>query len=112
MRQDLCFWVNRSGVPPPLCSLSTAGTLNTLLLVLPVELIAKNKSNKLTHYDRNRNGFSPFFFLQGRTSSIEMSSVDEPLDLIKLSIDERVYVKCRGDRELRGKLHVRRCMDG
>ena len=33
-------------------------------------------------------------------------SVEEPLDLIRLSIDERIYVKCRGDRELRGKLHV------
>lgn len=32
--------------------------------------------------------------------------MEEPLDLIRLSIDERVYVKCRGDRELRGKLHV------
>lgn len=35
--------------------------------------------------------------------------MEEPLDLIRLSIDERVYVKCRGDRELRGKLHVRCC---
>jgi small nuclear ribonucleoprotein (snRNP)-like protein len=33
--------------------------------------------------------------------------MEEPLDLIRLSIDERVYVKCRGDRELKGKLHVR-----
>ena len=33
-------------------------------------------------------------------------SVTEPLDLVRLSIDERIYVKCRGDRELRGKLHV------
>jgi hypothetical protein len=33
--------------------------------------------------------------------------MEEPLDLIRLSIDERVYVKCRGDRELRGRLHVR-----
>lgn len=32
--------------------------------------------------------------------------MEEPLDLIKLSIDERVYVKCRNDRELRGKLHA------
>jgi len=32
--------------------------------------------------------------------------MEEPLDLIRLSIDERVYVKCRGDRELRGRLHV------
>jgi hypothetical protein len=33
--------------------------------------------------------------------------MEEPLDLIRLSIDERVYVKCRGERELRGILHVR-----
>ncbi len=32
--------------------------------------------------------------------------MEEPLDLIRLSIDERVYVKCRGNRELRGRLHV------
>ncbi|KAK1744261.1 U6 snRNA-associated Sm-like protein LSm3 [Skeletonema marinoi] len=32
--------------------------------------------------------------------------MEEPLDLIKLSIDERVYVKCRNERELRGKLHA------
>lgn len=30
----------------------------------------------------------------------------EPLDIIRLSLDERIYVKCRGERELRGKLHV------
>lgn len=35
------------------------------------------------------------------------ATVKEPLDLIKLSLDERVYVKLKGDRELRGKLHVR-----
>jgi U6 snRNA-associated Sm-like protein LSm3 len=32
--------------------------------------------------------------------------MEEPLDLIRLSIDERVYVKCRGERELKGKLHA------
>ena len=32
--------------------------------------------------------------------------MEEPLDLLRLSLDERVYVKTRGDRELRGKLHV------
>jgi hypothetical protein len=35
------------------------------------------------------------------------SAVKEPLDLIRLSLDERIYVKLRADRELRGKLHVR-----
>mmetsp|Transcript_26243 Transcript_26243/g.73652 ORF Transcript_26243/g.73652 Transcript_26243/m.73652 type:complete len:97 (-) Transcript_26243:179-469(-) len=34
------------------------------------------------------------------------STVREPLDLVRLSLDERVYVKLRGDRELRGKLHA------
>jgi len=46
-------------------------------------------------------------------------SVEEPLDLIRLSIDERIFVKCRGvkmicvgtagwhNRQLRGKLHSR-----
>ncbi len=33
-------------------------------------------------------------------------SVKQPLDLVTLSVDERVFVKCRGDRELVGKLHV------
>ena len=37
----------------------------------------------------------------------EDATVKEPLDLIRLSLDERIYVKLRGDRELRGKLHVR-----
>lgn len=33
-------------------------------------------------------------------------SVSEPLDLVRLSLDEVVFVKLRGDRELRGRLHV------
>ncbi|KAF8411634.1 hypothetical protein HHK36_004192 [Tetracentron sinense] len=32
-------------------------------------------------------------------------AVKEPLYLIRLSLDERIYVKLRSDRELRGKLH-------
>ena len=34
------------------------------------------------------------------------SSIDEPMDLIRLSIGEKVHVKCRGDRELRGVLQA------
>ncbi len=30
----------------------------------------------------------------------------EPLDLVRLSLDEVVFVKLRGDRELKGRLHV------
>ncbi len=33
-------------------------------------------------------------------------SVKEPLDLVRLSLDETVFVKLKGDRELRGKLHA------
>lgn len=36
----------------------------------------------------------------------EDNTVREPLDLIRLSLDEKVYVKLKGERELRGKLHV------
>ncbi|KAK7205618.1 hypothetical protein BZA70DRAFT_165534 [Myxozyma melibiosi] len=31
--------------------------------------------------------------------------VSEPLDLVRLSLSERVFVKLKGDRELRGRLH-------
>ncbi|XP_035580372.1 U6 snRNA-associated Sm-like protein LSm3 [Zalophus californianus] len=34
------------------------------------------------------------------------NTVKEPLDLIRLSLDERIYVKMRNDRELRGRLHA------
>ncbi|EGG21161.1 LSM domain-containing protein [Cavenderia fasciculata] len=33
-------------------------------------------------------------------------TIEEPLDLIRLSLDERIFVKMRQDRELRGKLHA------
>ena len=36
----------------------------------------------------------------------QANTVEEPLDLIRLSLDERIYVKMRNDRELRGRLHV------
>lgn len=32
--------------------------------------------------------------------------VEEPLDLIRLSMDERIYVKMRNDRELWGRVHA------
>jgi len=36
----------------------------------------------------------------------EGHSVAEPLDLVRLLLDEVVCVKLRGDRELRGRLHA------
>ncbi|KAK7509849.1 U6 small nuclear ribonucleoprotein [Phyllosticta citricarpa] len=32
--------------------------------------------------------------------------VNEPLDLVRLCLDEVVFVKLRGDRELQGRLHA------
>ncbi|KAI8388916.1 uncharacterized protein BYT42DRAFT_561677 [Radiomyces spectabilis] len=36
----------------------------------------------------------------------DIGAVEEPLDLVRLSLDEKIYVKLRGDRELRGLLHA------
>lgn len=43
----------------------------------------------------------------------DTAPVSEPLDLVRLSLDEVVFVKLRGDRELKGRLHVctTRCYD-
>ncbi|CAN8006655.1 unnamed protein product [Ixodes pacificus] len=34
------------------------------------------------------------------------TAVEEPLDLVRLSLDEKIYVKMRNERELRGRLHA------
>lgn len=34
------------------------------------------------------------------------TGIQEPFDLIRLSLSERVFVKLRGDREMTGILHV------
>ena len=33
-------------------------------------------------------------------------SVEQPLDLVRLSLDERIYVKMRNGREVKGRLHA------
>lgn len=35
-----------------------------------------------------------------------MARIVKPIDLVRLSLDEVVLVKCRGDRDLRGRLHA------
>jgi len=60
--------------------------------------------------DRHSLILSRLWGLRGLCVVVEKSAsqtVEEPLDLIRLSLDERIHVKCRGGRELRGKLHVR-----
>ncbi|CAF9943700.1 MAG: U4/U6-U5 snRNP complex subunit lsm3 [Alectoria fallacina] len=36
----------------------------------------------------------------------DVAAVSEPLDLVRLSLDEIVFVRLRGDRELKGRLHA------
>ncbi|KAI1306560.1 like-Sm domain-containing protein [Xylaria venustula] len=36
----------------------------------------------------------------------QTGSVSEPLDLVRLLLDEVVFVKLRGDRELKGRLYA------
>ncbi|ORY68536.1 uncharacterized protein BCR38DRAFT_482023 [Pseudomassariella vexata] len=36
----------------------------------------------------------------------EEGPASEPLDLVRLCLNEEVYVKLRGDRELKGRLHA------
>ncbi|KAK4187172.1 hypothetical protein QBC35DRAFT_499503 [Podospora australis] len=45
-------------------------------------------------------------FLNMADVADEGNSVSEPLDLVRLLIDEVVFVKLRGDRELKGRLHA------
>lgn len=55
-------------------------------------------------YDRGQDFNSVFSY---NFQQVPTQTVEEPLDLIRLSLDERIYVKMRNDRELRGRLHVR-----
>ena len=38
-----------------------------------------------------------------------LAAIEEPLDLVRISLDERIYVKLRNDRELNGRMHVSDC---
>ncbi|KAF2156608.1 Sm-like ribonucleoprotein [Myriangium duriaei CBS 260.36] len=39
-------------------------------------------------------------------SATAANPVNEPLDLVRLSLNEVIFVKLRGDRELQGRLHA------
>ena len=52
-------------------------------------------------------GFCSHSLVMADTAEDAGGSVSEPLDLVRLSLDEVVFVKLRGDRELKGRLHVR-----
>ena len=39
-------------------------------------------------------------------NEIDIYKVNTPIDVIKQSIGKKVYIKCKFNRELKGKLHV------
>lgn len=68
-----------------------------------VELIGGVKSIFLTPNSSCARGQNPLLLFNVMTAG----TVEQPLDLVRLSLDETIRVKMRGNRELRGKLHVR-----
>lgn len=66
------------------------------------------------HHQLQASLFAVVALLSALPSCLDMAdtedtgagSVSEPLDLVRLSLDEIVFVKLRGDRELKGRLHV------
>lgn len=56
-------------------------------------------------HDINESGIPTFIDLL-LSQQLQIISVKEPLDLIRLSLDEKIYVKMRNERELKGRLHV------
>jgi hypothetical protein len=57
--------------------------------------------------DKNRNHGAVANCPRTPTMDEREEASNEPLDLVRLCIDEIVVVKLRGDRELKGRLHVR-----
>ncbi len=53
-----------------------------------------------------------FLELLSLCTTMASKTIERPLDMIRLSLDERVVVKLKGSRELRGKLFVRGVLVG
>jgi len=75
-----------------------------------VPVSSNNLLEELQHHNLRNHPHQQTFV---RTNEINMADIDdgasapaEPLDLVRLCLDEVVYVKLRGDRELKGRLHV------
>ena len=41
-------------------------------------------------------------------TEVSTINVDEPMDLMKLSLNKTIFVKCRYNHEIKGKLHVKK----
>ena len=58
--------------------------------------------------DSERQGQGTQMAAEGSDEAQQVVAVEEPLDLVRLSLDERIFVKLRNNRELKGRLHVSR----
>lgn len=51
-------------------------------------------------------GPSPTVYAAVIVAAAAVADPAEPLDIARLSMEEKVFVKCRGERQLKGTLHV------
>lgn len=65
----------------------------------------RTQSPLLSHHQSDTVAARTFFAFKF-IAEMTLGTVEQPLDLVRLSLDERVRVKMRGNREIRGKLHV------
>jgi U6 snRNA-associated Sm-like protein LSm3 len=49
---------------------------------------------------------SPFPLKPNNRAAMPAAGIQQPFDLVRLSLDERVFVSLRGDRTLRGTLYA------
>jgi hypothetical protein len=73
--------------------------------ILLVE-IARAIASTFTFFPLNQPKVLRFTIAMADTADEGANAVSEPLDLVRLSLDEIVFVRLRGDRELKGRLHV------
>ena len=85
---------------PQLIPVSTAHSLR----IHPASLASRGNSFNTGPFHR----VEVLFISTMADAGDETNLVSEPLDLVRLLLDEVVFVKLRGDRELKGKLYVGR----
>ena len=74
--------------------------LYCLILANSVHFISEKLLDKMAD-ETDQNGANATAATGGTPATVE-----EPLDLIRLSLDERIYVKMRNERELKGRLNA------
>jgi hypothetical protein len=71
--------------------------------------VSEQQQTSLWSLSASRSKHQKLHNLDAQMADVEDNTanpVNEPLDLVRLSLNEIVFVKLRGDRELQGRLHV------